>query len=162
VISINDLATPIVTIGQNPQEPVAPGNPTSLNQQRALFKEKEPNDQITEANLIELETRVQGTIATKQDRDFFKLRTSNRSPSKIRVILRKLSSDGFWAKVYVYDQVERREHGTGIGSAPYDQPISLTFENTPNSSYFILVRTEPSIPFSGRKAGPYELAILEE
>ncbi len=118
-------------------------------------EEKEPNDQITDANVIQLGTRVRGAIASDKDRDYFTFRTSDREPSKTRVILRKLSAGGFWAQVHVYDQVESRVTGTFDYGG--DHPLSLAFESTPNSDYYILVRL-----YSSAQGGPYELEVREE
>ena len=117
-------------------------------------KEKEPNDQAPEANPVALGARVQGAITPNEDRDFFRFRTSSRAPSNTTVILRKLSSAGFWAYMSVYDRNERRiEHQFRIG----DEPISIAFESTPSSVYFISVKSG-----EGQKGGPYELEVRDE
>jgi hypothetical protein len=116
-------------------------------------KEKEPNDQAPEANAVALGTRIRGEITPNEDRDFFRFRTSNRTPSKIVVILRKLSSTGFRGDVSIYDKNERQvnyDFETG------DRPVSLVFESTTSSVYFVLVKGD------GQKGGPYELEVREE
>jgi hypothetical protein len=118
-------------------------------------EEQESNDKTDDANLIELGTRVRGSTVTYQDRDFFKFRTSSRAPVKVRVILRKLSPDGFGAAVKVYDQVEQYvTERTEFG----EQPVSLTFTGTPQSLYYILVKAYGV----GSGLGTYELEVREE
>src|SRR4030095_10024114 len=107
-------------------------------------EEKEPNDQITTANLITIDSAINGSLATPQDRDFFKLRTGGQEPTtpgepanKIRVILRKTSPGGFWASVAVSDEAENRitekvESG--------DISISFVFDARPNSYYYLMVK----------------------
>jgi hypothetical protein len=74
VISIKNIYQPVVIIGSHSKEPSKPDGtqPTGNDQPRLLpvLEEQEPNDQIIDANLIELGTTVRGSIAQKQDRDF--------------------------------------------------------------------------------------------
>ena len=116
-------------------------------------KEKESNDQIREANEIQLGTRIQGTLDSREDRDYFKFRTSDREPSQTRIILRKLMTGGFYARIDVYDQVENR---VTKGRESGNDAISITFESIPNSDYYILVTVFTGDP------GPYELEVREE
>jgi hypothetical protein len=123
-------------------------------------EEKEPNDQITAANLMTIDEGINGSIATPQDRDFFKFRTvgqeprtPGQAPKKIRVILRKASLGGFWAAIVVYDEVEKKiserdEHG--------EDPISLVFDAMPNSYYYILVKP------GSTGSGGYQLVVKQE
>jgi hypothetical protein len=114
-------------------------------------EDKEPNDHITDANLIIEGTTVRGSIATKQDRDFFKIKTSS---STTRVILRKLSLPGFTATVEIYDNVEDKIKGkTAFG----DQPVTISFESQADSYYYVLVK---SYNYSDR--GDYELTVRKE
>ncbi|MCG8366372.1 MAG: hypothetical protein MJA27_23935, partial [Pseudanabaenales cyanobacterium] len=95
--------------------------------------DKEPNDFITAANLITEGIAIRGSIATKQDRDFYKF---NAPSSKTRVILRKISVPGFGATVQVYDAVENQiKKVTELD----DQPVTLAFESNAGSIYYVLV-----------------------
>jgi hypothetical protein len=117
-------------------------------------KEKEPNDLTRSATPIALGAIIQGRIATGQDRDMFTFHTTDQPVSKIRVILRKTSVKGFAATVTVYDLVERTiASSTAVG----DTPVSLGFEGTPNSDYYVSVK-----PFLREGRGDYELAVRVE
>ncbi len=113
--------------------------------------DKEPNDHIAAANLIAEGTTIRGSIATNQDRDFYKF---NASSSTIRVILRKLSLPGFGATVEIYDAVENRiKRQTELG----DQPVTLSFESNASNIYYIVVKS-----FNYDSRGDYELAVRKE
>ncbi|MBC7944588.1 MAG: hypothetical protein H7X91_04855 [Burkholderiales bacterium] len=123
------------------------------NQHPLSGKENEPNNQAPEANPIALGTRTQGVIKPNDDRDFFRFRTSSRTPSNTRVIVRKLSSQGFSADVSIYDKNEQHiKDQTKSG----DTPVSFVFESTPDSVYLLSVK----VPYG--EAGPYELEVREE
>lgn len=68
-----------------------------------VLKEKEPNNDVSQANTIALGTTIRGEI-TEKDRDFFAIKTSNKPTGNIRVILRKR----FWGEVTVYNAAERK------------------------------------------------------
>jgi hypothetical protein len=114
-------------------------------------EEKEPNDHITAANLITEGATVRGSIGTKQDRDFFKIKTSG---STTRVILRKLSLPGFGATVEIYDSVENKVNGKAEFG---DKPVSLSFESNAGSIYFIVVTS-----YDYRYTGDYEPIVRKE
>jgi hypothetical protein len=116
-------------------------------------KEKEPNDQITEPNVIQLGTITHGVITSDKDRDYFKFRTSNQEPNRIRIFVRKPVAGGFLVFVTVYDQVENR---VTESYAMGDDTLSFAFQNTPNSDYYILVTSSSS------GQSPYELELREE
>lgn len=117
-------------------------------------EEQEPNDLPRSATPIELGSTIQGRIATVQDRDIFKFHTAIQSASKIRVILRKLLVQGFYAHLTVYDAVEReivRDSESG------DTPVSLGFESAPNSDYYVAIKLA-----AGDQRGDYELTVRVE
>lgn len=116
------------------------------------IKEQESNNQIIEANIVQLGTRVRGEIKPDLDRDYFKFRTSDQASSKTRVILRKLSTGGFRAYVSVYDQVEARVAKDFESS---DDPVTLSFTSTSNSEYYVMIK-------SSGAGGSYELEVREE
>ena len=131
-------------------------------------EEKEPNDQISTANLSTIGAAIKGSIATGQDRDFFKLKTIGREPTspgqvpnKIRVILRKTSPEGFTAVVGVYDEAENKitESIEYLSGKRADDPSSLVFDGRPNSYYYIMVRHYSE---SEEKSGNYQLVVREE
>jgi hypothetical protein len=116
-------------------------------------EEKEPNDQITTANIITEGTTIRGMIATKEDRDVFKFKTLGQGLNT-RIILRKPLARGFGATLTVYDSVENRvASGTEFG----EDPVSLVFRSNPNSYYYVKVESYGDDP-----GGPYELLINEE
>ncbi len=115
-------------------------------------EENESNDQIRDANVIQFGGRTKGVLASDKDRDYYKFRTPDQVSSKIRVILRKLSTGGFTAQVNVYDQVER---GIKQGIASSDNPVTFAFESATNADYYILVKGFGA-------GGPYELEVREE
>jgi hypothetical protein len=135
---------------QWPWRPITPDQPgpVSINSE-----EHEPNDQITSANLIPFGATIKASIATDQDRDFFKFKTGQGL--KTRVILRKTSSDGFYALVAVYNNVEQRI-ADGSDRVSREDGVSLVFDSNPNSYYYLMVDS-----YSGTR-GTYELVVREE
>jgi len=155
VISIKNIDQPVIIVGPHSKEPSKPGGTqqTGSDQPRRppVLEEQEPNDHIINANPIELGTTVRGSIAQKQDRDFFKIKTSL---STTRVILRKLSLSGFAATVEIYDSVEKLiRSDSEIG----DRPVSLAFESPTDAYYYILVKS-----LNYRYYGDYELTVRKE
>ena len=71
-------------------------------------QEKEPNELSHSATPIELGSTIRGRISTDQDRDMFKFHTGTQPASKIRVILRKSSVEGFWAFLTVLTRLSGR------------------------------------------------------
>lgn len=113
--------------------------------------DNEPNDHIAAAQLITEGTAIRGSLATNQDRDFYKF---NAPGSGTRVILRKLSVPGFNGTVDIYDAVENQiASGTTFG----DQTISLFFESVAGAVYYIVVK---SLHYKSR--GDYELVMRKE
>lgn len=117
-------------------------------------EEQEPNDLSHSATPIELGSTIRGRIVSGQDRDMFKFHTAIQPASKIRVILRKLSVQGFAAVLTVYDAAEK-EITSGIQQG--DTPVTLGFESNPNSDYYIAVK-----PFWSDGRGDYELTVRVE
>lgn len=108
--------------------------------------DKEPNDHIRAANLITEGTIIRGSIATKQDRDFYRF---NAPSSATRVILRKLSLPGFGATIDIYDAVEHKiAYETEFG----DQPVTISFESIAGAIYYIVVKS-----YKYKYRGDYEL-----
>ena len=124
-------------VPQAPQPPAVretevPNRPTVSVPRTA---DQEPNDHITAANFITEGRTVRGSVATNQDRDFYKF---NAPSSTTRVILRKLSLPGFGATVEIYDDVENKiASETEFG----DQPVTLSFESNTGSTYYIVVKS---------------------
>jgi hypothetical protein len=83
----------------------------------------------------------------------FKFHTATQPASKIRVILRKSSVEGFWAYLTVYDAAEQKiveKYELG------DTSVSLGFESIPNSDYYVAVK-----PYNNSR-GDYELTVRVE
>lgn len=116
-------------------------------------EEQEPNDLSHSATPIELGSTIRGRIASAQDRDMFKFHTANQPTSKIRVILRKSSVEGFDVTLSVYDSAEQKIID---GSKTSDTPVSLGFESISNSDYYVAVK-----PW-GNSRGDYELTVRVE
>jgi hypothetical protein len=114
--------------------------------------EREPNDQITAPNLIQMGTTIKGTITSEEDRDFFKFKTPEQG-LETRVILRKPST-GWNVDVTVYDAVEAR---VGHAFAPGEDAASFAFRSKPNAYYYVKVELAGSA-----HGGPYELVIRQE
>ncbi len=116
-------------------------------------EEQEPNELSHSATPIGLGSTIRGRIATVQDRDMFKFHTATQPASKIRVILRKSSVEGFWAYLTVYDAAERKiveKYELG------DTPVSLGFESIPNSDYYVAIKSYHD------SRGDYELTVRVE
>jgi hypothetical protein len=115
-------------------------------------EEQEPNDQITVPNLIQLGSTIRGVIATDQDRDFFKFKTSSQG-FKTRVILRKTLPGGFNAQASVYDDAEKKiDRGYALG----EDAVSFNFESNANSYYYVMIESMDN------SRGPYELLVKQE
>jgi hypothetical protein len=99
-------------------------------------------------------TAVHGSIATKDDRDVFTLHVSS---SNTRVIVRK----GFGAAVDVYDYAE---NVVASGSQDGDRTVTLAFESTPGSAYYIVVKSSfrGFRPLNELYHGEYELTVRPE
>ena len=117
-------------------------------------KENEPNDTAPSANAIVFGSKVQGVVE-KETGDFFTFTIPGDFQGKTRVILRKLSSNGFDAEVTIYDN---NEEGIISADQGYDTPVSMVFDSTPNSTYFVRVKGG-SRYILGAKTGPYELEV---
>ena len=112
-------------------------------------EEQEPNTQITEANVVQFATRVQGTL-DENDRDYFRFRTPETLKSNVRVILRKTRPGGFYGGFAVFDVTERNLGGDmGVGN----DSATLAFEAKAATDYYVMV--------TGNR-GPYELEIRQE
>jgi hypothetical protein len=112
-------------------------------------EEQEPNTQITEANVVQFATRVQGTL-DENDRDYFRFRTPETLKSNVRVILRKTRPGGFFGGFSVFDVTERRMGGdVGAGN----DSATFAFEAKAATDYYVMVTGD---------RGPYELEIRQE
>ena len=115
-------------------------------------EEREPNTQVTEANVMQFATRIRGTL-DENDRDYFRIRTPETLKGNVRVILRKTRPGGFYGGFSVFDATERNiggENASGNDSATF------AFEAKAAEDYFIMV-TGP-----GNNRGPYELEVRQE
>jgi hypothetical protein len=121
-------------------------------------EEKEPNGQITDANLMRFGTRARGALARQDDRDFFKFRTPERLPGQTRVIMRKMQAGGFWADLSVFDGSKNK---VSSGDKTGDDPVSLSFEPSPNADYYVLVKKSNWYK-DDRKNSPYEIEVRRE
>jgi hypothetical protein len=108
---------------------------------------------ITNATLITTGITYKGLIATDQDRDFFKFKTSGQE-LKMRVILRKPAPGGFSANVVVSDAVEKN---VASGYAFGEDAVSFSFDCSANSYYYVKVEG-----LSSGSHGSYELLVKAE
>jgi len=114
-------------------------------------EEHEPNDRITDANVVKLGSSTKGTVSSDDDRDFFKFKAGQGL--KTRIILRKIPTHGFAATVTVYNSVENKvkeDYEDG------EDAVSFVFDSDPNAYYYVVVQGRNS------QRGPYELLIKEE
>jgi hypothetical protein len=114
-----------------------------------------PNDSIDHARLIAEGTTIRGSRIADQDQYFFKFPASS---TRTRVVLRKLSANGFRGLVDVYDHNENRVAGEAEGVAllgSQDQPVTFSFQSASGENYYVKVTiTQP--------AAEYELTVREE
>ena len=111
-----------------------------------IGEESEPNNTASSANTILFGSRVQG-VMEPEALDVFTFR---------RVILRKMSSRGFWASVAIYD---KNEQLIKDGQADTDRPVSLVFDSTPNSTYLVSVKVGIRSLLHPEEGTSYELEI---
>jgi hypothetical protein len=112
-------------------------------------EEREPNTQITEANVMQFATRIRGTL-DENDRDYFRFRTPETLKSNVRVILRKTRPGGFFGGFSVLDVTERN---VGGDVASGNDSATFAFEAKAATDYYVLI--------TGNR-GPYELEIRQE
>jgi hypothetical protein len=111
--------------------------------------EQEPNTQITEANVMQFASRVQGTL-DEDDRDYFRFQTPGTLKGKVRVILRKTRPGGFLAAISAFDVSER---SVGSDTAVGNDSATFAFEAKAAAEYYVMV--------TGNR-GPYELEVRQE
>ena len=111
--------------------------------------EQEPNTQLTEANVMQFATRVQGTL-DEDDRDYFRFQTPGTLKGKVRVILRKTRPGGFLASISAFDVSER---SVGSDTAVANDSATFAFEAKAVADYYVMV--------TGNR-GPYELEVRQE
>jgi hypothetical protein len=142
---------PTVEQPQQPSGGLQTSQPSAESSVQASTEEKEPNEDITTATVIAEGTTVRGSIRTDEDQDFFRF---NPSSYKTRVVIRTRSAASFILMVIVYDHVENL---IGMYSATAIQPATFSFESTPASNYYLMVKT-PGIGAPGN----YELVVRKE
>jgi hypothetical protein len=115
---------------------------------------------IATAKSIAEGATLSGSLGPGQEQHVFEFTASS---SKIRVIVRIRSQDGFQGAVDVYDHNEKRiaqvHEGVSLlsGIHPQDQPITLAFESRPGELYYIMVRV-----LAANTRGDYELTVRKE
>jgi hypothetical protein len=117
-----------------------------------VSQEQEPNDQVTQANPISLGKPTQGKLSSSKDRDYFQFRTED-TDSKIRLIVRKSVTGGYYAEAIVYNHFEERiagDHQNG------DDAVTFSFNTKPDAVYYIILK-----PRVGQ-GGSYELLVRAE
>jgi hypothetical protein len=119
-----------------------------------------PGTSFATATSVAEGATLSDSLVPGQARHFFQFTASR---SKIRVIVRKRSQDGFQGAVDVYDRNEKRvaqvHEGVSLlaGIHPQDQPLTLTFESRPGELYYIAVAA-----LGSNARGDYELTVREE
>jgi hypothetical protein len=142
-----DLSKPIIVLGSRSSSGLS-GIVAAVG-----GEEKEPNDQFTQANVVRFGVRVRGRLTTSTDRDFFKFKTPGPVNFKGRVILRKLSLEGFFASVTLYGAAEGR---VAAASATSHDSATFAFDADPDADYYILVKG------SETQRGEYELEVRKD
>jgi hypothetical protein len=125
--------SPPETKDQRPQpSEVSPSMPPSTPESsaQAWTEEKEPNDHIAHATLIPEGTTVRGSIATDEDRDFFKFKDSS---TKTQILLRKRPP----LRIDIYDHAENRIRSKDSAG---DRTSSYSYESSTGFIYYILVK----------------------
>lgn len=138
---------------------VAPLNPPA--QKRSHPPTPASGDSMDTAKLIPLGKTVRGSANPGANRFFFKFDASGK---KTRVILRKLSVNGFRSVVEVLDHDEKAvaQDVEGVvllsGLNPQDQPVTLGFETNPGETYYVVLKlfVDPNAQ------GDFELAVHNE
>jgi hypothetical protein len=111
--------------------------------------EREPNNQVPQANVIAFGTAALGKIASTADRDVYKFVAA---ADTTRVILRKRSPQGFSGQIDVYDDVER----SLVSQLTYgDEPATVSLETVLGATYYVIVKSV----YGG---GEYELVVRTE
>ena len=117
-------------------------------------EEKEPNDLIGNANIINLDTTIKGNFKKSDDFDIFQF-TAPKSEEGIRVILRQIDSGGFFPGLKLYDDAEvllSNTHGdTG-------NTLSIPLTTEPNRYYYIVLTCRVSCSENTN----YELLVRAE
>ena len=142
------LSQPLIVFGSDATEQMESGERTPGGA-RVGGKEQEPNTQITEANAMAFATRVQGVL-DDEDRDYFRFRTPAALQGDVRVIVRKLRVDGFYARVALLDATEKSVHSDSTAG---NDAVTVAVAAKPAADYYVLI-------VGGR--GPYELEIRPE
>jgi len=92
--------------------------------------EHEPNERIREANEVKLGSLIKGVVSSDDDRDFFKFKAGQGL--RTRIILRKITTHGFWANVAVYDSAENRVKESGSNG---EDAVSFVFDSVLKATY---------------------------
>ncbi|WP_157654257.1 hypothetical protein [Burkholderia ubonensis] len=111
--------------------------------------EKGAGNEITSAYKVALGETIMGRMSKAQDRVFYTFKTADHPTGTIRVILRKR----FGASVTIYNAVERNIRW---GWQFNEDPVTLSFDSAPNSTYYIMVERKDE------NWGGYELVVREE
>jgi hypothetical protein len=128
--------------------PVKSENATIYNE------EKEPNNLIGNANLVNLDSTIKAQIKDDNEYDIFTFIAPD-SQKNLRIILRQTQPGGFYPSVAIYDRNENQILKEA-GSA--NKTISLQLKSKPKEQYYVSVTCWHGC--SGNMF--YELQIREE
>jgi len=98
-------------------------------------EEKEPNDSIGTANLINLGSTIKAQIKDENEYDIFTFIATD-SQKNLRLILRQTNPKGFWPRVTVYDRNETeiiKEQGN------VNKTVSLQLKPKPKEQYYVSI-----------------------
>jgi hypothetical protein len=108
---------------------------TKLENTAIYDEEKEPNDSIGTANLINLGSTIKAQIKNGNEYDMFTFIAPD-SQKNLRIILRQTNPKGFYPSVTVYDHNESqilKENGN------VDKTVSLPLKPKPKEQYYVSV-----------------------
>jgi tetratricopeptide (TPR) repeat protein len=117
----------------------------------ALAEEAEPNDQISQANTIALNTGVQGSVAKASDRDFFKFTTPPVYRDVIRISLENKSST-LRPSMAIYD-ARKSDTGHGTYNPTPGADLEKSFVAEPQATFYVAVGS------FGDSEGAYKLLV---
>lgn len=116
-------------------------------------QESEPNDRLTEANVIQFGSTALGVLRNDKDRDVYQFRTGPTT-ERVRVIVRKEPpAKNFWLMAQILNVNESALTGD---KNYWETPVSFGFDAEPGVDYFVRLWCESCVN------AHYELVLRDE